>query len=323
MKASLTFSLNPVPPFRLDLTVWALRRRPNNAIDRWNGKMYRRALVVNGYPAEVAVTQSGPPDSPRIRVNVTGGRIAPDVKALARTSLERLLGLRINLAEFYRLAETDPKLHVLAQRFRGLKPPRFPTIFEALANAIACQQLSLSLGILLLSRITENFGIAVEGTAGTAHAFPRPEDLARLEPMALRKLGFSHQKGRSLIDLARACAEERINLEKLASLSNEASIERLLELRGVGRWSAEYVLLRGLGRLNVYPGDDVGARNNLRSWLKLRKQLDYDGVHRVSAKWQPYAGFVYFHMLLNRLDAAGYLDAQNTINQIGVSDDAG
>jgi DNA-3-methyladenine glycosylase II len=114
MKASLTFSLNPVPPFRLDLTVWALRRRPNNAIDRWNGKMYRRALVVNGYPAGVAVTQSGPPDSPRIRVNVNGGRIAPDVKALARTSLERLLGLRINLAEFYRLAETDPKLHVLA-----------------------------------------------------------------------------------------------------------------------------------------------------------------------------------------------------------------
>jgi hypothetical protein len=70
------------------------------------------------------------------------------VKALARTSLERLLGLRINLAVFDCLAEADPKLRVLAQRFRGLKPPRFPTIFEALANAIACQQMSLSLSIL-------------------------------------------------------------------------------------------------------------------------------------------------------------------------------
>ena len=235
----------------------------------------------------------------------------------------RAPGLRINLAEFYRLAEADPKLGVLAQRFRGLKPPRFPTIFEALANAIACQQMSLSVGILLLSRITENFGVTVEGTAGTAHAFLRPEDLASLKPTAFRKLGFSYHKGRSLVDLARACVDRRTNLERLADLNNEASVERLLELRGVGRWSAEYVLLRGLGRLNVYPGDDVGARNNLRCWLKLRKPLDYDGVHRVSAKWQPYAGFVYFHMLLNRVDAAGYLAPKSMVNQIGVSDDAG
>jgi DNA-3-methyladenine glycosylase II len=322
VSASVTFSLKPVPPFRLDLTAWALRRRPSNVVDQWDGETYRRALVLNGNPTEVTVTQSGPLDSPRIWANLRGQRIASGVKALARTSLERLLGLRINLAEFYHLAEADPKLGLLAQRFRGLKPPRFPSVFEALANAIACQQISLSLGILLLSRITENFGLAVEGTAGAVHAFPRPEDLADLEPTALRKLGFSRHKGRALIDLARACVDGRANLERLANLTNEASVKRLLELRGVGRWSAEYVLLRGLGRLNVYPGDDVGGRNNLRLWLKLSKSLDYDGVHRVTAKWQPYAGFVYFHMLLNRLDAMGYLAPRNAANSARSSPDA-
>ena len=60
MNASVTFSLTPVPPFRLDLTAWALRRRPNNLIDRWDGETYRRVLVMNGYPAEVAVRQSRP-----------------------------------------------------------------------------------------------------------------------------------------------------------------------------------------------------------------------------------------------------------------------
>ncbi|MGH8024665.1 MAG: hypothetical protein ACRED1_13835, partial [Limisphaerales bacterium] len=69
--------------------------------------------------------------------------------------------------------------------------------------------------------------------------------------------------------------------------------------------------LRGLGRLNVYPGDDVGARNNLHRWLKLRKPLDYDGVRRVTSRWQPWAGLVYFHMLLERLDAAGLLGKNN------------
>jgi DNA-3-methyladenine glycosylase II len=323
MNASIKFLLKPVPPFRLDLTAWALRRRPNNLIDRWDGEAYRRVLVMNGHPAEVAVRQSGPSDSPRLHVSLTSQRIASYMKASAKASLERLLGLQIDLSDFYRLAEADLKLGVLAQRFRGLKPPRFLTIFEALANAIACQQMSLSLGILLLSRITETFGVPIEGTAEMAHAFPRPEDLAGLEPPAFRKLGFSYNKGRSLTDLARACAEGRANLEELTNLNNEASVQRLLEFRGVGRWSAEYVLLRGLGRLNVYPGDDVGARNNLRSWLKLRKPLDYDGVHRVTAKWQPYAGVVYFHMLLNRLNSLGNLAPKGLTNQLGVSNDAG
>jgi DNA-3-methyladenine glycosylase II len=292
MNISVTFSLKPIAPFRLDLTAWALRRRPSNLIDRWDGETYRRVLVMNGQPAELAVRQFGPPDSARISVNLSGPRMAANVQASAKVALERLLGLRANLSKFYRMAEVDSKLSELAQRFRGLKPPRFPTVFESLANAIACQQMSLSLGILLLSRMTESFGVAVAGTAGRAHAFPRPEDMASLEPTAFRKLGFSYNKGRSLIDLARACVDGRANLEELANLNNEASVQRLLEFRGVGRWSAEYALLRGLGRLNVYPGDDVGARNNLGSWLRFTKPLDYEGVHRVTAKWQPYAGVV-------------------------------
>ena len=69
-------------------------------------------------------------------------------------------------------------------------------------------------------------------------------------------------------------------------------------LRGVGRWTAEYVLLRGLGRLHVFPGDDIGARNNLQRWLGLLEPLDYDGVQRALAKWAPFQGLVYLHLLL-------------------------
>jgi DNA-3-methyladenine glycosylase II len=93
----------------------------------------------------------------------------------------------------------------------------------------------------------------------------------------------------------------------LSNLGNEAAVERLRELQGVGRWTAEYVLLRGLRRLDVYPGDDVGAPNNLQSWLKLKRRLDYESVRRVLTKWQPYAGFIYFHLLLDRLTEAGHL----------------
>lgn len=307
MSTTTTFLLNPIPPFRLDLTVWVLRRRPSNVIDRWDGQTYRRVLSLNDESVEAAVIQSGPPGSPRLRVTLTARRITVNIKMAAVKSLERLLGLRINLADFYRRAATDTKLGLLVKRFRGMKPPRFPTVFETLSNAIACQQMSLSLGILLLSRMTEKFGPARNGSPRKVHAFPQPAELANLKPADFRRLGFSRAKGESLIALARTYAEGQIDLEALDSLSNEAVVERLLDLKGVGRWSAEYVLLRGLGRLNIYPGDDVGARNNLQRWLKLRKPLNYDGVRRITARWQPYAGLVYFHMLLNRLDAARQL----------------
>ena len=81
----------------------------------------------------------------------------------------------------------------------------------------------------------------------------------------------------------------------------------------VGRWTAEYVLLRGLGRLHIFPADDVGARNNLQKWLGLRKPLHYDGVRRLLAKWEPYAGLIYFHMLLYRLNETGYLSFHSNV----------
>lgn len=321
--ATATFLLKPIPPFRLDLTVWVLRRCPSNVIDRWNGQTYRRVLALNGQPVEAAVVQSGPPDSPRLHVTLAGQRLTPNLKTAAVKSLERLLGLRINLSDFYWRAAKDAKLDPLAGRFRGMKPPRFPTVFETLANAIACQQMSLSLGILLLSRMTEKFDLTMGGSMGKASAFPRPENLVNLKPADFRQLGFSRHKGESLIALARACIGGTIDLEALDGLNNEAVIERLLGLKGVGRWSAEYVLLRGLGRLNIYPGDDVGARNNLQRWLKLRKPLDYDGVRRITAQWQPYAGLVYFHMLLDRLDAAGHLTPKSQTTELGGSSDLG
>ncbi len=308
-KPSSAFWLRPVAPFRLDLTVWALRRRPSNLIDRWDGRSYRRVLAFGDKAIEVAVTQQGPPAAPRLSVNIAGSRPTFAETILVRNALQRLLGLRVDLSGFYRLAAHDARLGPLVERFRGVKPPRFPTLFETLANAIACQQMSLSLGILLLSRLSERFGPPAPRATSQAHAFPRPEDLAGLEPQAFRTLGFSRQKGRSLIALAQTFRNRPDEWKGLQAMNNPSAVERLLELRGVGRWSAEYALLRGLGRLDVYPGDDVGARNNLQRWLKLRRVLDYEGVRRLTAKWQPYAGLVYFHLLLERLAASGQLGA--------------
>jgi DNA-3-methyladenine glycosylase II len=302
---ALTFTVPARPPCRLDLTVWALRRRPDNAVDRWEGGVYRRILILEGRPLEIAVIQTAPPDRAELQATASGAGLGPSDEEKLRAIVCGLMGLQIDLGPFYKLAATDLRLSVLAERFRGLKPPRFPTLFEALVNAIACQQITLTLGIRVLNRLAERYGLALSMEHGTARAFPRPCDLAEADQGALRNLGFSHQKARAIVELARAITAEQLDLDALASLDNATAVRRLCQLRGVGRWTAEYTLLRGLGRLEVFPGDDVGARKNLRRWLGLPDPLDYASVREAVASWQPYAGLVYLHLLRDRLAAAG------------------
>ena len=301
----IIFSLEPAPPFSLELTVWALRRRPDNAVDRWDGETYRRALAIAGEFVEVAVTQKGRSETPLLQVTVFGAHRVPGVETSVTVALNRMLGLQACLSEFYGIAETDGRLRSLAQRFRGLKPPRFPSVFEAVANGIACQQITLTLGIQVLNSLAETYGAAIEGSA--LHAFPQPLDLARRDVEELKRLKLSRQKAVALTELSHAIVERGLDLEALATLNDDTAIERLLQLLGVGRWTAEYVLLRGLGRLHIFPGDDVGARNNLQRWLGLKKPLDYEGTHRLLARWRPFAGFIYFHLLMDRLAEANVL----------------
>jgi DNA-3-methyladenine glycosylase II len=295
------FVINPEPPFRLDLSVWALRRRPGNAIDRWDGTSYRRALALSDEPVGLSVTRAGGPETPHLAVVLIGRGMGGPVEEEVRASIERMLGVRADLSAFYRMAADDTLTGPLVARFRGLKPPRFPTVFESLLNAVACQQLSLEAGLSLLNRLAEAYGLAMSVDGTSLHAFPRPQDLANLDQQALRELGFSLRKAATIIELSRASVAGRLDLEDLEHLADDEVVSRLTSLSGIGRWSAEYVLLRGLGRLHVFPGDDVGARNNLARWLGLESPLDYRAVGRAVSRWQPYAGMVYFHLLLDRL----------------------
>jgi DNA-3-methyladenine glycosylase II len=305
--SSNTFFLAPLPPFRLDLTVWTLRRRPDNAVDRWDGQTYRRLLPLPGGSVDVAVTQVGPSEASKLRVAVKGQPLRSPVKVAVSSALHRLLGLTLDLGPFYRFAAREPLLGELVQRFQGMKPPRFASIFEGVINAIACQQFTLTVGIRLLNGLATACGAAMGEGNAMAHAFPRPEDLATMSPSLLRELKFSQQKGRAMIELARSVSEGSLNLDELESLPDDAALARLQHLRGVGRWTAEYVLLRGLGRVHVFPGDDVAARNNLQKWLGLREPLDYDGVRCTLDRWQPFGGMIYFHLLLGRLAEVGCL----------------
>ncbi len=295
--------IRPTPPFRLDLTVWALRRLPINLIDRWENNVYRRVLVFDSTPIEVSVVQTGSVASPELSVSIEGSGVKKHVSR-ALGILEKMLGLAIDLSEFYRLAEEDKKLLMLTQRFTGLKPPSFPTVFEAVVNGIACQQLSLNVGIHLLSRLSAAYGLR----RGSSHAFPRPIDLSEARPEDLRELGFSNRKARNILEIARWTLAGQVDDNVFQGLDDSSVAARLQGLPGVGRWTAQYVSLRGLRRLNVFPADDVGGQNKLRNWLSLTSRPNYDSMNRILDRWGPFKGLIYFYLLLDHLAQKGYVE---------------
>jgi DNA-3-methyladenine glycosylase II len=299
------FELLPRPPFRLDLTVWALRRREQNRIDSWDGRTYRRALLIDDAPLEVAVTQLGGANAPRLEVVLAGTQVTSSVEAAARSTLARLLGLQVDLSGFYLRSARDRALRELVERYRGVKPPRFPTIFECLVNAVACQQLSLEAGLTVVSRLAVSAGAA----AGALHAFPGPTDVLALPRSTLRSVGFSERKSETILGLAEAAAAGELELGALERLDDAAVVEALVQRPGIGRWSADYVLLRGLGRLHVFPRGDSGALNGVRSFLAAEGSEDDPSTAIV--RWAPDAGLVYFHLLLRGREAADNIPSQS------------
>lgn len=303
--ATVALRCQPVPPFRLDLTVWALRRRARNRVDDWDGRSYRRVLVVEGRPLLVRASQGGRSGSEPVTLEISAcERDLSDQRVrTAREVVEHSLGVEIDLGGFYRMAGGDPCLAGLADRFQGVKPPRFPSLFEALANAVACQQLSLEVGIELLNRLAGAQGMSF----GDLTSFPEAATIAAVSVASLRALGFSSRKAETLVRLAGVIAEGALDERAFDRLLRAEAMAALQRLDGIGRWSAEYVLLRGLGRLDVYPGDDIGARNKLRAIFGLAHPPDYAEVNRLAAGWGSYAGMVYFHLLLDGLAERGVI----------------
>ena len=304
--ARATVVLRATPPFRLDLTTWALRRRKNNVVDRWDAGHYSRVVVVDGHPVRLAVTQQVAGAQPTLVVTVESTtRISTRVRKEAGLLVQKMLGLAVDLQPFYKLARDNRVIGPLVEQFAGVRPPRFPTVFEGLVNAIACQQVSLDVGIVLLNRLSERFGAQFVTPDTVLHALPTPAGLADVPEESIRELGFSHQKTQAIQELSTHVADTTVDLARLEGMTNEEAVAYLSRIRGIGRWSAEYVLLRGLGRLDTFPGDDIGAQNNLQRLFHLPQKPDYNDIRQLTSPWHPYEGVVYFHLLLDKLRAKG------------------
>jgi DNA-3-methyladenine glycosylase II len=184
------------------------------------------------------------------------------------------------------LSKVDPVLGGVIQatgaaRRYAPKPPQDFVPFEALAEAITYQQLNGTAAATIFKR----FVLA----AGTGGAFPTPQQVLAAPDSALRGAGLSFAKMTAIRDLAAKTIEGVVpDRATLIALSNDEIVERLTQVRGIGRWTVEMLLMFQLSRPDVLPVDDFGVRNGFRLAYGLRKMPAPKALALYGERWAPY-----------------------------------
>jgi DNA-3-methyladenine glycosylase II len=244
-----------------------LQRRPANRIDLWEQGCYLRVFATANGLALVEVENRGTISQPDVRFAIRSGNPAAAARDGIGKTLRRMLGLDVDPEPFHRLAAAEPALWPTVLVLRGMRPPRFLGLFEAFANVVPFQQLSLDAGVAIVGGLVERFGERLEHGGRRFFAFPTAQAIAAARPASLRATGLSSRKAETLRHLARAIESGELDEERIARMTTKDALETLLELPGIGPWSAGLVLLRGFGRLDVFPPGDVGATRGLSALM--------------------------------------------------------
>ena len=177
------------------------------------------------------------------------------------------------------LRATDPVLRAVIDRVGPFRLTTDPDRFRALVRSIIAQQISGSAARSIRGR--------VERLAGPGRL--TAAKLMELAPGELRAAGVSPQKLRYLLDLAQKVRDGQVRLHRVAHLGDAEVIEELVQVKGIGVWTAQMFLMFSLGRLDVFPHDDLGIRSALKNLYALRELPDRETSHKIAAPWRPYA----------------------------------
>jgi DNA-3-methyladenine glycosylase II len=278
------------------------RRSGDDLLDRWDGQVWLRAVPVGDRLVGVAARPTGTITDPALLVAVEPGTDDPgdpaplvtaDAAAVGRVLAGAFPAAPAALAS---LAADDPVVARIAARFPGVGPVLQPDLLTAVVRSISAQQITLRFAAVLRARLARRYGrrhqvpLPPAGLPGPAEVWSLdPERLAAAEAAGLRELQFSTSKAAAIVAFAGAVASRRIGLGELAALDDEAVVERLVAFPGIGRWTAEWLLARTLGRPRVVAGD-LGVRKAVAAAYLDGRMPSEAEVRAVTAHWGAAAG---------------------------------
>jgi DNA-3-methyladenine glycosylase II len=267
------------------------RRTGDDLLDRWDGAVWLRVLPLDGRKVAVAARPVGTVAAPALRV-------ATDGDDGARAAGRALAGAFVTApAALRELVAADPVIAAAAERWPGVRPVLQRDLLTAVVRSISAQQITLRFAAVLRARLARRFGVrhTVPVPGGAAGGEPGEvwsldaAALAGADVAELRALQFSTAKAVAIVTVAAAVADGRLRLEELGALPDEQVVERLVAFPGIGRWTAEWLLARTLGRPRVVAGD-LGVRKAVGAAYLGGRLPSPAEVRAATAHWGAAAG---------------------------------
>jgi DNA-3-methyladenine glycosylase II len=204
--------------------------------------------------------------------------------------------LDTDLTPFYKMAKTDQLLNKPVEKFYGLRVIGIPDLFEAICWGVLGQQINLAFAYTLKRQFVEKFGDSIEWNGEKYWLFPSFDRIAQLTPADLADIKMTVKKSEYIIGIAQLMASGELSKDKLLEMDFKEAEKTLIKIRGIGPWTANYVLMRCLRFPNAFPVDDVGLINSIKMLLNLDSKPTKDEIMELAIPWKGWESYATFYL---------------------------
>lgn len=293
METTVEATIAPVPPYDFQLTAG----QPNYSRDQqykteeYTEDTYIRLLDLGDKVALASVRSVGTVDNPKLSVTLAGEDLNAHDRERAARQLTWLLGCDQDLRPFYDSVSDDPALADVVKDFYGYHSTRTASVYEALVQAVMGQQIATAVARIVRNLLIQHYGVRATIGARERYAFPRADSLATAELDDLRQLKLSVRKSEYIQGIARAVLDSPDGFEDMHDLPDDEVVRQMVALRGVGNWTAQWVLVRALARPDGFPVGDLALRRTVASLYFDGAEITDRELLDFSLRWSPWRSY--------------------------------
>ncbi|GGA38955.1 DNA-3-methyladenine glycosylase 2 [Psychrobacillus lasiicapitis] len=288
--------LKTPPEFSFTQNLHYLSRSTNECLYRIHDNKIRKAIIIGTCTTLVEI---GEQDKHTLLIEFLGST-RPSSKRVREQVVAYIiewLDLKTDINTFYEVAKNDPILNQAILQFRGLRIMGISDLFEAMAWGILGQQINLTYAYTLKRRLVEKFGHWIEFEGEQYWLFPNAKDIAKLTVDDLVEIKMTVKKCEYLIEVATQIDRGLLTKEMLLETKDVKKAEKILtKIRGIGPWTANYVLMRCLRFPDAFPIDDVGLHNAIKYVIGSELKPTKDVIQQLALPWKGWEAYATFYL---------------------------
>ncbi|MGF7117977.1 DNA-3-methyladenine glycosylase 2 [Methanobacterium oryzae] len=294
----MQLQLKPIPPYDFELSTKIFFS--DESIRKYENNRFKQLITVNDQPILIEIESIGTVNTPELSISFkSNNEVSENEAQKGLKIINKIFNLDFDLKSFYDDVNSDEIMFKLTQKLKGLKSPAAASVFEAMVLTIIEQQISLKAAHSIERKMIKKFGGTLSIDRHVYYAFPTPTQLNNASFDELRGCGLTLRKTEYIKSISKEIENGNLDFEKFKQYEdNDKIINELCKIRGIGLWTAEFVMLRGLNRLDSIPADDIGIRRVISHYYCNGRKISNNEAREIAKKWGRWKGLAAFYLII-------------------------